>query len=107
MHIPVSSREDADMTVGGEAESLFQAFSTANSLDETLAAFKQLCVGIGLDSAKAHSKEIYRQMKIRVQSLCGQRLWGLLDKRAAHKEYMQGKACQGNKVCTNSGVGNG
>ncbi|XP_052417292.1 F-actin-monooxygenase MICAL2 isoform X15 [Carassius gibelio] len=86
----------------GEAEDeknqsgrLFENFVQATDCKSTLQAFNIMCGYLELDPLE-HSS-FYSGLKSTVTSWKAKALWSKLDKRASHKEYKKGKACEGIK----------
>ncbi|XP_059393890.1 F-actin-monooxygenase mical2b isoform X15 [Carassius carassius] len=86
----------------GEAEDeknqsgrLFENFVQATDCKSTLQAFNIMCSYLELDPLE-HST-FYSGLKSTVTCWKAKALWSKLDKRASHKEYKKGKACEGIK----------
>lgn len=86
----------------GEAEDeknrtgrLFENFVQATDCKSTLQAFNILCGSLELDPLE-HSS-FYGSLKSSLTCWKAKALWSKLDKRASHKEYKKGKACEGMK----------
>lgn len=86
----------------GEAEDeknrtgrLFENFVQATDCKSTLQAFNILCGSLELDPLE-HSS-FYSSLKSSLTCWKAKALWSKLDKRASHKEYKKGKACEGIK----------
>ncbi|XP_058637175.1 F-actin-monooxygenase MICAL2 isoform X3 [Onychostoma macrolepis] len=86
----------------GEAENeknqagrLFENFVQATDCKSTLQAFNIMCSYLELDPLE-HST-FYSSLKSMVTCWKAKALWSKLDKRASHKEYKKGKACEGIK----------
>ncbi|XP_026124218.1 F-actin-monooxygenase MICAL2 isoform X1 [Carassius auratus] len=86
----------------GEAEDeknqsgrLFENFVQATDCKSTLQAFNIMCGYLELDPLE-HSS-FYSGLKSTVTCWKAKALWSKLDKRASHKEYKKGKACEGIK----------
>ncbi|XP_056318313.1 F-actin-monooxygenase mical2b isoform X2 [Danio aesculapii] len=86
----------------GEAEDernqtarLFENFVQATDCKSTLQAFNILCGSLELDPLD-HSS-FYSGLKSSLTCWKAKALWSKLDKRASHKEYKRGKACEGIK----------
>ncbi|XP_051505140.1 F-actin-monooxygenase mical2b-like isoform X8 [Myxocyprinus asiaticus] len=85
----------------GEAEDdkkagqLFENFVQASDCKSTLQAFNIMCSYLELDPLE-HST-FYSSLKSMVTCWKAKALWSKLDKRASHKEYKKGKACEGTK----------
>ncbi|XP_026071616.1 F-actin-monooxygenase MICAL2-like [Carassius auratus] len=74
---------------------LFENFVQATDCKSTLQAFNIMCGYLELDPLE-HSS-FYSGLKSTVTSWKAKALWSKLDKRASHKEYKNGKACEGIK----------
>ncbi|XP_073763570.1 F-actin-monooxygenase mical2b-like isoform X7 [Danio rerio] len=86
----------------GEAEDeknrtgrLFENFVQATDCKSTLQAFNILCGSLELDPLE-HSS-FYGSLKSSLTCWKAKALWSKLDKRASHKEYKKGRACEGIK----------
>lgn len=79
-----------------QAGRLFENFVQASDCKSTLQAFNILCGYLELDPQE-HST-FYSSLKSSVTCWKAKALWSKLDKRASHKEYKKGKACEGTKV---------
>lgn len=79
-----------------QAGRLFENFVQATDCKSTLQAFNIMCSYLELDPLE-HST-FYSALKSTVTSWKAKALWSKLDKRASHKEYKKGKACEGIKV---------
>ncbi|MFH4978331.1 hypothetical protein AB6A40_005040 [Gnathostoma spinigerum] len=71
---------------------LFDAFVAAPSFSKILQSFSQMCTILNIDQCESFS--IYRRLKEEIKDWKAEKLWALLDKRAAHKEYCHQKACE-------------
>ncbi|XP_051552983.1 F-actin-monooxygenase mical2b-like isoform X1 [Myxocyprinus asiaticus] len=74
---------------------LFENFVQASDCKSTLQAFNIMCSYLELDPLE-HST-FYSSLKSMVTCWKAKALWSKLDKRASHKEYKKGKACEGTK----------
>ncbi|XP_051997129.1 F-actin-monooxygenase mical2b-like isoform X1 [Xyrauchen texanus] len=74
---------------------LFENFVQASDCKRTLQAFNIMCSYLELDPLE-HST-FYSSLKSMVTCWKAKALWSKLDKRASHKEYKKGKACEGTK----------
>ncbi len=79
-----------------QAGRLFENFVQAADCKSTLQAFNIMCSYLELDPLE-HST-FYSSLKNTVTCWKAKALWSKLDKRASHKEYKKGKACEGIKV---------
>lgn len=79
-----------------QAGRLFENFVQAADCKSTLQAFNIMCSYLELDPLE-HST-FYSSLKNTVTCWKANALWSKLDKRASHKEYKKGKACEGIKV---------
>uniref|UniRef100_A0A673MK71 F-actin monooxygenase n=1 Tax=Sinocyclocheilus rhinocerous TaxID=307959 RepID=A0A673MK71_9TELE len=78
-----------------QAGRLFENFVQATDCKSTLQAFNIMCSYLELDPLE-HST-FYSDLKSMVTCWKAKALWSKLDKRASHKEYKKGKACEGIK----------
>ncbi|XP_067315401.1 F-actin-monooxygenase mical2b isoform X6 [Pseudorasbora parva] len=78
-----------------QAGRLFENFVQATDCKSTLQAFNIMCSYLELDPLE-HST-FYSALKSTVSSWKAKALWTKLDKRASHKEYKKGTACEGIK----------
>ncbi|XP_057191032.1 F-actin-monooxygenase mical2b isoform X10 [Triplophysa rosa] len=78
-----------------QAGRLFENFVQASDCKSTLQAFNILCGYLELDPQE-HST-FYSSLKTAVTCWKAKALWSKLDKKASHKEYKKGKACEGTK----------
>lgn len=79
-----------------QAGRLFENFVQATDCKSTLQAFNIMCSYLELDPLE-HST-FYSGLKSMMTCWKAKALWSKLDKRASHKEYKKGKACEGIKV---------
>ncbi|XP_046878558.1 protein-methionine sulfoxide oxidase mical3b isoform X2 [Hypomesus transpacificus] len=92
------------------AHALFDDFVQASTCRATLRAFSQLCEHLQLAHTHTHShthtppRPLYHTLKARLSYWRANALWAKLDKRAAHLEYMKGRACA-NTTCVIIGAG--
>uniref|UniRef100_A0A667ZUR6 Uncharacterized protein n=1 Tax=Myripristis murdjan TaxID=586833 RepID=A0A667ZUR6_9TELE len=85
------------------ASELFDDFVQATTCRATLRAFSQLCEHLQL-AQTATERPLYHTIKERLNYWKANGLWAKLDKRAAHQEYMRGRACA-NTTCVIIGAG--
>ncbi|XP_051755749.1 F-actin-monooxygenase mical2b isoform X16 [Ctenopharyngodon idella] len=78
-----------------QAGRLFENFVQATDCKSTLQAFNIMCSYLELDPLE-HST-FYSGLKSMMTCWKAKALWSKLDKRASHKEYKKGKACEGIK----------
>ncbi|XP_056600750.1 F-actin-monooxygenase mical2b isoform X5 [Triplophysa dalaica] len=78
-----------------QAGRLFENFVQASDCKSTLQSFNVLCGYLELDPQE-HST-FYSSLKSTLTCWKAKALWSKLDKRASHKEYKKGKACEGTK----------
>ncbi|XP_051997526.1 F-actin-monooxygenase MICAL2 isoform X9 [Xyrauchen texanus] len=78
-----------------KAGQLFENFVQVSDCKSTLQAFNIMCSYLELDPLE-HST-FYSSLKSTVTCWKAKALWSKLDKRASHKEYKKGKACEGTK----------
>ncbi|XP_067256235.1 F-actin-monooxygenase mical2b isoform X8 [Chanodichthys erythropterus] len=78
-----------------QAGRLFENFVQATDCKSTLQAFNIMCSYLELDPLE-HST-FYSSLKSMMTCWKAKALWSKLDKRASHKEYKKGKACEGIK----------
>uniref|UniRef100_A0A667ZRD1 F-actin monooxygenase n=1 Tax=Myripristis murdjan TaxID=586833 RepID=A0A667ZRD1_9TELE len=78
-----------------QASQLFENFVQASTCKGTLQAFSILCRQLELDPLDYSN--FYSSLKTAITSWKVKALWTKLDKRAEHKVYNQGKACQGTR----------
>ncbi|KAA0723765.1 [F-actin]-monooxygenase MICAL2 [Triplophysa tibetana] len=78
-----------------QAGRLFENFVQASDCKSTLQSFNVLCGYLELDPQE-HST-FYSSLKSALTCWKAKALWSKLDKRASHKEYKKGKACEGTK----------
>ncbi|XP_067110144.1 protein-methionine sulfoxide oxidase mical3b-like [Osmerus mordax] len=90
------------------AHALFDDFVQASTCRATLRAFSQLCEHLQLAHTHSHThtppQPLYHTLKARLSYWRANALWAKLDKRAAHLEYMKGRACA-NTTCVIIGAG--
>ncbi|KAM6984736.1 protein-methionine sulfoxide oxidase mical3b [Aplochiton taeniatus] len=100
--------EDEAAETESQAHALFDDFVQATTCRATLRAFGQLCEHLKLTHASApkHTTQtlLYQTIKTRLNYWRANALWAKLDKRAAHQEYMKGRACA-NTTCVIIGAG--
>lgn len=80
-----------------QAQELFDDFVQATTCRATLRAFSQLCEHLQL-AQTATERPLYHTIKERLNYWKANGLWAKLDKRAAHQEYMRGRACANTTV---------
>ncbi|KAK9972596.1 hypothetical protein ABG768_025889 [Culter alburnus] len=78
-----------------QAGRLFENFVQATDCKSTLQAFNIMCSYLELDPLE-HST-FYSGLRSMMTCWKAKALWSKLDKRASHKEYKKGKACEGIK----------
>ncbi|XP_062869396.1 F-actin-monooxygenase mical2b isoform X2 [Trichomycterus rosablanca] len=78
-----------------QAGRMFENFVQASTCKSTLQAFNIMCTYLELDPQE-HSS-FYSSLKSKLTCWKSKALWSKLDKRASHKEYKRGKACEGTK----------
>uniref|UniRef100_A0A914WD64 F-actin monooxygenase n=1 Tax=Plectus sambesii TaxID=2011161 RepID=A0A914WD64_9BILA len=75
---------------------LFDHFVAASTFKSIVQTFNQICTVLRLDPLD--SAHFYNDLKTLLTSWKAKKLWALLDKRAAQKEYKKQKACQHMRV---------
>lgn len=88
---------ETDDERSSQASQLFENFVQASTCKGTLQAFGLLCRLLELDPAD--HRGFYSNLKAAVTSWKAKALWTKLDKRANHKEYKKGRACEDVRVC--------
>ncbi|XP_017330274.2 F-actin-monooxygenase mical2b isoform X6 [Ictalurus punctatus] len=83
---------ETDDERSSQASQLFENFVQASTCKGTLQAFGLLCRLLELDPAD--HRGFYSNLKAAVTSWKAKALWTKLDKRANHKEYKKGRACE-------------
>ncbi|XP_053487378.1 F-actin-monooxygenase mical2b isoform X3 [Ictalurus furcatus] len=83
---------ETDDERSSQASQLFENFVQASTCKGTLQAFGLLCRLLELDPAD--QRGFYSNLKAAVTSWKAKALWTKLDKRANHKEYKKGRACE-------------
>ncbi|KAM4615674.1 protein-methionine sulfoxide oxidase mical3b [Polymixia lowei] len=86
-----------------QAQELFEDFVQATTCRTTLRAFNQLCEHLQLAQPPTE-RPLYHTIKERLNYWKANGLWAKLDKRAAHQEYMTGRACA-HTTCVIIGAG--
>ncbi|XP_051947452.1 F-actin-monooxygenase mical1-like [Xyrauchen texanus] len=81
---------------------LFDCFVKAQTCKESQQSFSELCRHLELDPRDY--KLFYSKLKDRLNYWKAKELWQKIDKRAAHPDYEEGKACHQNK-CLVLGAG--
>ena len=82
-----------------QAQELFDDFVQATTCRATLRAFSQLCEHLQLThTGRPPEQPLYHIIKERLNYWKASGLWAKLDKRAAHREYMRGRACANTTV---------
>lgn len=84
------------------SHALFEGFIQAQTCKETQQNFTELCRHLQVDPKDY--KHFYSKLKDRLNYWKAKDLWQKIDKRAAHPDYDQGKACHQNK-CLVLGAG--
>ncbi|XP_067226795.1 F-actin-monooxygenase mical1 [Chanodichthys erythropterus] len=84
------------------SHNLFDCFVQAQTCKETQQNFTELCRHLELDPRDY--KHFYSNLKDKLNYWKAKELWQKIDKRAAHPDYEQGKACHQNK-CLVLGAG--
>ncbi|XP_028652857.1 F-actin-monooxygenase mical1 [Erpetoichthys calabaricus] len=85
-----------------ECHAYFDEFVQAQCLKDVQQAFSQLCHKLELDPRDY--KCFYKKLKEKLNYWKAKAIWVKLDKRAAHQEYKDGKACAKNQ-CLVLGAG--
>ncbi|KAG2468502.1 MICA2 monooxygenase, partial [Polypterus senegalus] len=85
-----------------ECHAYFDEFIQAQCLKDVQEAFSQLCHKLELDPRDY--KCFYKKLKGKLNYWKAKAIWVKLDKRAAHQEYKDGKACAKNR-CLVLGAG--
>uniref|UniRef100_A0A1B6D4D3 F-actin monooxygenase n=1 Tax=Clastoptera arizonana TaxID=38151 RepID=A0A1B6D4D3_9HEMI len=78
------------------ASDLFDQFCAANTLKSILGIFRHLCDILHIKPT--NFPQFYPKLKSKLRSWKAQALWNKFDKRASHKCYNRGKACQNTRV---------
>jgi len=78
------------------SHALFDRFLQAQTCKETQQNFVELCRHLEVDPRDY--KYFYCKLKDKLNYWKAKELWQKIDKRAAHPDYEQGKACHQNKV---------
>ncbi|CAL8323403.1 unnamed protein product [Lota lota] len=86
-----------------DAQELFDDLVQATTCRATLRAFGLLCDRLGVPAAP-RQWPFYHTIKQRLNYWKANALWAKLDKRAAHPEYMKGRACA-DTTCVIIGAG--
>ncbi|KAM3858885.1 protein-methionine sulfoxide oxidase mical3b [Diretmus argenteus] len=86
-----------------QAQELFDGFVQATTCRTTLRAFSHLCEHLQLTQTPT-VRPLYHTIKERLNYWKANGVWAKLDKRAAHQEYMRGRACA-NTTCVIIGAG--
>ncbi|CAM4676237.1 unnamed protein product [Leuciscus chuanchicus] len=84
------------------SHTLFDRFVQAQTCKETQQNFIELCRHLEVDPRDY--KQFYSKLKDKLNYWKAKELWQKIDKRAAHPDYEQGKACHQNK-CLVLGAG--
>ncbi len=77
---------------------LFKDFSRAYNFTEIKNKFLDLCRNVSVDPGD--NTHVFQNLQLKLSRDESRGLWTLLKKRAQQDVYMEGKACQGKKVCT-------
>jgi len=78
------------------SHALFDLFIGAKTCRDVQQHFAALCQQLRVDPRDFRS--FYPRLKERLNYWKAKALWAKMDKRAAHQDYQQGKACTNNKV---------
>ncbi|XP_014665739.1 PREDICTED: protein-methionine sulfoxide oxidase Mical-like [Priapulus caudatus] len=91
-----SGQYAVDVRMQGLGADLFDKFVQAPTFKTILSTFKQMCNVLHLDPKDDPS--FYLHLRMRVRSWKAESIWSKLDKRAAHKDYKKGKACNNTRA---------